>query len=58
MQEFANIIGNYGIGFACVIYLIYFQFTTMKEMTATLQETTKSLEVINVRLSTIEDKLK
>lgn len=39
-----------GLGVVCVIYLIYFQSTTMKEMLNTLNG-------INTRLSIIEDKL-
>lgn len=39
-----------GLGVVCVIYLIYFQNTTMKEMLNTLNG-------INTRLSVIEDKL-
>lgn len=50
MEEFLNVIFNYGVGVACVIYLMYFQSTTMKEMLNTLNG-------INNRLSVIEDKL-
>ena len=50
MEEFLNVIFNYGVGVACVIYLMYFQSTTMKEMLNTLNG-------INSRLSVIEDKL-
>ena len=39
-----------GLGVVCVVYLIYFQNTTMKEMLNTLNG-------INTRLSIIEDKL-
>ncbi len=39
-----------GLGVVCVIYLIYFQNTTMREMLNTLNG-------INTRLSIIEDKL-
>ena len=41
---------QYGIGTVCVVYMIYFQNTTMKEMLNTLSG-------INTRLSVIEDKL-
>lgn len=50
MEDFLNVIFNYGVGVACVIYLMYFQSTTMKEMLNTLNG-------INNRLSVIEDKL-
>lgn len=39
-----------GLGVVCVVYLIYFQNTTMKEMLNTLTS-------INTRLSIIEDKM-
>lgn len=50
MKEIADIIVNNGIGIGCVIYLIYFQSTTMKEMLTTLNS-------INNRLSVIETKV-
>lgn len=58
MQEVVELIANYGIGLVCVGYLIYFQHTTMKEMTDTMKEMTKSLENVNLRLAVIEDKIK
>jgi hypothetical protein len=39
-----------GLGVVCVVYMIYFQNTTMKEMLNTLSS-------INTRLSIIEDKM-
>lgn len=50
MEELVNIFVNNGIGVGCVIYLIYFQSTTMKEMLNTLNS-------INTRLAIIEDKI-
>lgn len=50
MSEIMELISNYGVGFACVGYLIYFQSTTMKEMLSTLSS-------INTRLSVIEEKM-
>lgn len=47
MEEIINLITNNGIGVACVVYLIYFQSTTMKEMLTTLNS-------INNRLTAIE----
>lgn len=47
MEELVNLITNNGIGVACVVYLIYFQSTTMKEMLNTLNS-------INNRLTAIE----
>jgi hypothetical protein len=50
MQEIVKLIVDNGIGVICVAYLIYFQSTTMKDMT-------KALNSINIRLSIIEDNL-
>lgn len=50
MKEILDYVFQYGIGTVCVIYMIYFQNTTMKEMLNTLNG-------INARLSIIEDKL-
>lgn len=50
MEEIVNLFVNNGIGVACVIYLIYFQNTTMTKML-------DALNSINTRLSVIEDKL-
>ena len=50
MEEIVNLFVNNGIGVACVIYLIYFQNTTMSKML-------DALNSINTRLSVIEEKL-
>lgn len=50
MNEIIDLIVNNGIGVGCVIYLIYFQSTTMKEMLNTLNS-------INTRLAIIEDNM-
>lgn len=50
MEEIVNLFVNNGIGVACVIYLIYFQNTTMTKML-------DALNSINTRLSIIEEKL-
>ena len=47
MSEIVDLVVNNGIGIACVVYLIHFQSTTMKEML-------KTLEGINTRLTVIE----
>lgn len=49
MGDLINLITQNGIGVACVVYMIYFQNTTMKEML-------KSLNSIDKRLSKIESK--
>ena len=50
MADLVKIIADNGIAIVCVAYLIYFQSTTMKEMTRTLQE-------ISNKLAVIEDKI-
>lgn len=50
MQEIVDLMVNNGIGMVCMVYLIYFQSTTMKEMLNTLNG-------INTRLSIIEDRI-
>lgn len=57
MDELIQAIANYGIGFVCVAYLIYFQSTTMKEMNNTQVKMIETLNGIDTRLSIIEDKL-
>ena len=56
MQELINLIVNNGIGIVCVAYMIYFQMTTMKEMSKTMQENTNVLKSIDIRLTEIEKK--
>lgn len=65
MEE--SIIGQifqYGVGVACLIYMMYFQMTVMKdleknqnELNKTLTEVSTTLSNINIRLNDIEDKL-
>lgn len=57
MDEIMQAIANYGVGFVCVGYLIYFQSTTMKDMNNTLVKMIETLNGINTRLTIIEDKL-
>lgn len=57
MEEIMQAIANYGVGFVCVAYLIYFQSTTMKDMNNTQVKMIETLNTINTRLSIIEDKL-
>lgn len=51
MKELVEIFTNNGIGIACVIYIIYFNSTTMKEMLNTLIS-------IDKRLMLLEDEKK
>lgn len=57
MEEILQAITNYGIGFVCVGYLIYFQSTTMKDMNNTQVKMIETLNGINTRLTIIENKL-
>lgn len=50
IEQIINMITQNGIGIACVVYMIYFQLTTMKDMT-------KAMTVIGNRLERIEEKL-
>lgn len=60
MEELKGIIDfifQYGVGFICLGYLIYFNLTTSKEMTKTVQEVVVTLTTMNERLADIERKL-
>lgn len=50
IEQLIKLIVDNGIGVACVIYLIYFQSTTMKEITNTLIEIQKQLIAIDVKI--------
>lgn len=50
MEELVRLVVDNGIGVACVIYLMYFQHTTMTKML-------ESMNLISERLAKIESKL-
>ena len=50
MQEIIELVSNYGIGITCVVYLIYFQNTTMREMLNTLNTMNTKLQVIETQM--------
>lgn len=50
MNDIITMIANQGIGVVCVAYLIYFQSTTMKDITKTLQEMTSELKEIKCKI--------
>lgn len=56
MEELINLIVNNGLGVVCVVYIIYFQMTTMKELLKNVSENTNVLKSIDVRLSELEKK--
>ena len=49
-EEIIKLIVDNGIGVACVVYIMYFNSTTMKEITNTLVEMQKQLVAINTKL--------
>ena len=57
MKEVADLIMNYGIGVICIAYFMYFNSTTLKAMTETMNEVKQSLILFNERLENIEQKL-
>ena len=57
MVEITELVSNYGLGFVCVGYLIYFQNTTMKSISDTLAALTTNISIMNERLSQIEGKI-
>lgn len=65
MQEIINVITNNGIGVACVLYLMYFQHTTMKEIQNTLfefnlhmKDMTNILSIMKQELQELKEKTK
>lgn len=58
MEEILNIIANYGIGVACILYFMYFNNTTMKQLIDTVNKVNQSLISFNERLEQVEDRTK
>ena len=58
MGEILNIIANYGIGVACILYFMYFNNTTMKQLIDTVNKVNQSLILFNERLEQVEDRTK
>lgn len=58
MEEILNIIANYGIGVACILYFMYFNNTTMKQLIETVNKVNESLILFNERLEQVEDRTK
>lgn len=56
MQDLINLLFNNGIGVVCVAYLIYFQQTTLKDLTKNQEKTNNILDNISIRLENIEHK--
>jgi hypothetical protein len=56
IEEIVNLVTNNGIGIACVVYMIYFQNTTMKEMLTALTAISERLKAIEIKIDVTEDK--
>lgn len=56
MQDIINLIVNNGLGVFCVAYLIYFQNTTMKDISKNMQENNKVLQILADDIKDIKDK--
>lgn len=58
MPEIINFIVNNGVGVVCVAYLIYFQSTTMKDLTKNQEKANDLLEKMTYRIENIERRFK
>ena len=58
MSDIINFIVSNGIGVVCVAYLIYFQSTTMKDLSKNQEKTNDLLEKITYRIENIERRFK
>lgn len=58
MPDIINLIINNGIGVVCVAYLIYFETTTMKDLTKNQEKTNDLLEKMTYRIENIEKRFK
>lgn len=50
MESIVKVIADNGISVVCVAYMIYFQLTTMKDVTKTLTKIEENLILINEKL--------
>lgn len=57
MKEIADLIMNYGIGVICIVYFMYFNSTTMKNLLGTMSEMKQTLLLLNERIENLENKL-
>lgn len=58
MADIINFIVSNGIGVVCVAYLIYFQSTTMKDLSKNQEKTNDLLEKMTYRIENIERRFK
>ena len=57
LKEIIDYIFQYGVGFICLAYLIYFNLTVVRDMQKTNEEVVVALTKMNERLEDIEKKL-
>lgn len=50
MNEIVQLISQNGIGIVCVAYLLYFNATTMKDITKTLESICNRLSIIETKI--------
>lgn len=56
MQEIVEIFTNNGLAIACVIYIIYFNLTTMKDISKNMDENNKVLQTLVEEIKEIRKK--
>lgn len=57
MNEIIKVIVDNGVSVGCVVYLMYFNFVTMKDITKAMNQTVLALNSMNERLVDIEKKI-
>ena len=57
MNEIIKVIVDNGVSVGCVIYLMYFNFVNMKDITKAMNQTVLALNSVNERLLDIEKKI-
>lgn len=58
MEDIVNVIMNNGIGVACILYFMYFNSTTLKSITDTMNEVKQTLILLNEKINDIEKAIK
>lgn len=57
MEDFLVSIFQYGIGTACLIFMMYLVLATLRDLTSTINNLNINLTQMNERLDKIEDKI-
>lgn len=58
MEDIVNVIMNNGIGVACILYFMYFNSTTLKSITDTMNEVKQTLILLNEKINDLEKTIK